>query len=51
MNSMIRPNKGRGFCHNIASLNLVVHGMIDLLFYEQWTDKLEYFFILVVYEL
>ena len=48
---MIWPNEGRSFCHSITSLNLLVDAMIDLLFYEQLTDKLQYFYILVVYEL
>ena len=48
---MIWPNEGRSFCHNINSLNLLVDDMMDLLFYEQLTDKLQYFYILVVHEL
>ena len=29
----------RYFSWNVASLNILVHGMINLLYYEHWTDK------------
>ena len=30
---------------NVAHLNILVHDVINLLYYEYWTDKKKYFYI------
>ena len=30
---------------NVASLNILVHDTIDLLYYEHWTDKWKYLYV------
>ena len=36
---------GRSISRNIASLNILVHDVINLLYYEHWTDKRKYFYV------
>ena len=36
---------GRSISRNAVSLNILVHDMINLLHYEQWTDKQKYFYV------
>ena len=35
-----RPDNGRIISRNVAHLNILVHGMISLLYYEYWTEFL-----------
>ena len=32
-------------CDNVAHLNILVHDMINLLYYEYWTDKQKYLYV------
>ena len=36
------PDDGRSISRNVAHLNILVHDMINLLYYEYWTDKQKY---------
>ena len=38
------PNGGRSISLNITFLNILVHALINLLYYEHWTDKPKYFY-------
>ena len=38
------PDDGRSISRNVASLNILVHDVINLLHYEHWTDKRKYFY-------
>ena len=35
---------GRSISRNVANLNILVHDMINLLYYEYWTDKQKYLY-------
>ena len=37
------PNNGRSISQNLASLNILVHDLINLLYYEHWTYKWKIF--------
>lgn len=42
------PNDGRNvweIFRNVASLNVLIHDVINLLYYEHWTHKRKYFYI------
>ena len=39
------PDDGRSISRNVASLNILVHDMINLLYYEHWTVKRKYFYV------
>ena len=39
------PDNGIGTSQNVASLNILVHDMINLLYYEHWTGKQKYFYL------
>ena len=39
-----RPDDGRSISQNVAHLNILVHDMINLLYYEYWTDKQKYLY-------
>ena len=41
------PDDGRSIFRNVAHLNRHVHDVINLLYYEYWTDKQKYFYVLV----
>ena len=43
--SFTLPNDGRSISWNVASLNILVHDVINLLYYEHWTDKQKYFYV------
>ena len=34
-----RPDHGRSLPENVAHLNVLVHDVINLLYYEYWTDR------------
>ena len=34
-----------GEVSNVVSLNILVHDLINLLYYEHWTDKRKYFYV------
>ena len=36
---------GRSISQNVAHLNILVHDVINLLYYEYWTDKQKYFYV------
>ena len=36
---------GRSISRNVAHLNILVHDMINLLYYEYWTDKQKYLYV------
>ena len=36
---------GRSISRNVAHLYLLVHDMINLLYYEYWTDKQKYLYV------
>ena len=36
---------GRSISQNVALLNILVHDVINLLYYEHWTDKYKYFYV------
>ena len=38
-------NDGRSISWNVVYLNILVHGVINLLYYEYWTDKQKYFHV------
>ena len=40
-----RANDGRSVSRNVASLNLLVYVVINLLYYGHWTDKWNYFYV------
>ena len=40
-----RPDHGRSLPENVAHLNVLVHDVINLLYYEYGTDKQKYFYI------
>ena len=40
-----RPDDGSSTSQNVALLNILVHDMINLLYYEHWTDKGKDFYI------
>ena len=40
-----QPDDGRSISQSVASLNMLAHDMINLLYYEHWTDKWEYFYV------
>ena len=33
------PDDGRSISRNVASLNILVHDVINLLYYEHWTES------------
>ena len=33
------PDDGRSISRNVALLNILAHDVINLLYYEHWTDK------------
>ena len=39
------PNDGRNISQNVDSLNIFVHNMINLVYYEHWKDKHKYFYV------
>ena len=39
------PDDGRIISQNVASLNLLVPEVINLLYYEHWTGKRKYFYV------
>ena len=39
------PDDGRSISWNLAYLNILVHDVINLLYYEYWTDKQKYFYV------
>ena len=39
------PDDGRSISRNVAELNILVHDVITLLYYEYWTDKQKYFYV------
>ena len=41
----IMPDDGRSISRNAAHLNMLVHDLINLLYYECWTDKQKYFYV------
>ena len=48
--SFTLPNAGRSIPRNIAQLNILVHDVINLLYYEYRTDKQNYFYVLTSYK-
>ena len=42
------PDDGRSISRNIAHLNILVHDMINLLYYEYWTDKQKYLYVNII---
>ena len=38
-------HRGRSISRNVAHLNVLVQDMINLLYYEYWTDKQKYFYV------
>ena len=40
------PDDGRSISRNVAHLNILVHDMINLLYYEYWTDKQKYLYVI-----
>ena len=43
------PNDGRSISRNVAHLNILVHDMINLLYYEYWTDKQKYLYVYILF--
>ena len=39
------PDDGRSISRSVAHLNILVHDVINLLYYEYWTDKQKYFYV------
>ena len=39
------PDDGRSITRNVAHLNILVHYVINVLYYEYWTDKQKYFYV------
>ena len=39
------PDDGRSISRNVAHLNILVHDVINLLYYEYWTDKQKYLYV------
>ena len=35
----------RSISRNVASLNILIHDLINLFYYEHWTDKRNYFYV------
>ena len=44
------PNDGRSISQNVAHWNILVHDVINLLYYEYWTDKQKYFYIKTIWQ-
>ena len=42
---IIRPDGERSISQNLTLLNTLVHDVINLLYYEHWTDKQKYFYV------
>ena len=42
---IIGSDDGRSISQNVAHLNIIVHDMINLLYYEYWTDKQKYLYV------
>ena len=40
-----RADDGRSISWNVAQLNILVHNVINLLYYEHWTEKQKYFYV------
>ena len=45
--SFMLPDDGRSISRNVAHLNILVHDLTNLLYYEYSTDKQKYFSILL----
>ena len=45
-----RHDDGRSISGNVVHLNILVHDVINLLYYQYWTDKQKYFYIVIMYE-
>ena len=43
-----RDDDGRSISRNVISLNILVHGVVNLLYYEHSTDKRKYFYVLKI---
>ena len=43
--SGLRPDDWRSISWNVARLNILVHDVINLSYYEYWADKQKYFYI------
>ena len=43
--SLTLPNDRRSISRNEASLNTLVHDVVNLIYYEHWTDKWKYFYV------
>ena len=43
------PDDGRSISRNVAHLNILVHDMINLLYYEYWTDKQKYLYVYLLF--
>ena len=39
------PDAWRSISPDVASLNILVHDIIDLIYYEHWLDKQKYFYL------
>ena len=39
------PDDGGSITRKVASLNILVHDLINLSYYEYWTDKRKYFYV------
>ena len=42
------PDDGRSISLNVAHSNILIHDMINLLYYEYWTDKQKYLYVYCV---
>ena len=45
INVWLGKDDERSISFNVAILNILVHHVINLLYYEQWTDKKKYIYI------
>ena len=43
--SFTLPDDGRSISRNVAALNILVQDLINLLYYEHWTDKRNNFYV------
>ena len=42
------PDDGRSISRNVAHLNILVHDVINFLYYRYWTDKQKYFYVYIL---
>ena len=45
MNKYVRPDDVESISQSIACFNILVHDMINLLYYEHWADKQKYLYV------